>query len=154
SASSTATVSDPAVVATGGFQVWGTEGSNVSGTFATFTDPGNPFGSISGTVTDNSNPPNGLANVQGMVFNASAQLVRDTHTQADGTYRVPSLSQGNYSMTFSVAGYQTVGITNVSVTASSTTVRNVVMQPATPMDIANTLLTADAPTYTAMIDWG
>jgi streptogramin lyase len=131
STTSMAIVSDPAVSATGGFQFTTTEGSGVSGTFATFTDPGNPIGSIAGTVTDNSSPPNALGNVEVVVTNASGQVESDVFTPSDGTYRVLQLQQGTHAMRFALANYQTV-IANVSVAGNTTTIQNVVMTPLAP----------------------
>ena len=92
---STANVSDPAVVATGGFLVTSNEGSSTgSALVATFTDPGNPTGNLtieaSGTdyVADidwgdgSLNQPNSGT----ITYNSGTQKfeVRGSHTYTDG----------------------------------------------------------------------
>jgi hypothetical protein len=61
-------------------------------------------GTILGTVTD----PSGavVANATVNVRNLATGLERTTTTSADGSYSVPELPVGSYSLTVSLAGFQ------------------------------------------------
>jgi len=70
-------------------------------------------GTILGTVTD----PSGavVANATVNVRNLATGLERTTTTSADGSYSVPELPVGSYSLTVSLAGFQTAITTNIDV---------------------------------------
>src|SRR6202140_4886015 len=70
-------------------------------------------GTILGTVTD----PSGavVAGATGKVKNVATGLERTTATSADGSYPVPELPIGTYSVTVSLAGFQTAVTSNVEV---------------------------------------
>src|SRR5258707_8269555 len=70
-------------------------------------------GTILGTVTD----PSGayVAGATVKVRNVATGLERTTTTTADGSYAVPELPIGVYSVTISLTGFQTVVTNNVEV---------------------------------------
>jgi hypothetical protein len=70
-------------------------------------------GTILGTVTD----PSGavVSGAQVTVKNAGTGLQRTTQTSADGSYAVPELPIGSYSVTVSQSGFQTAVTSNVPV---------------------------------------
>ncbi len=70
-------------------------------------------GTILGTVTDPSGAVVAGATVK--VRNLATGLERTTTTSADGSYSVPELPIGSYSVTVSLAGFQTAITTNVDV---------------------------------------
>src|SRR6478672_7510629 len=74
-------------------------------------------GTILGTVTDASGAVISGANV--MVKNAGTGLERSTQTSSDGSYSVPELPIGSYTVTISQSGFQTSVTTNVVVDVAS-----------------------------------
>src|SRR5712692_2758124 len=70
-------------------------------------------GTILGTVTD----PQGavISGAKVTVRNVNTGLERTTQTSADGSYAVPELPIGTYTVTVSQSGFQTSSITNVAV---------------------------------------
>jgi Carboxypeptidase regulatory-like domain/TonB-dependent Receptor Plug Domain len=74
-------------------------------------------GTILGTVTDNSGAVVSGANVA--VRNADTGLERSTQTSADGSYAVPELPLGSYSVTITQNGFQTSVTTGVAVDVAS-----------------------------------
>ena len=70
-------------------------------------------GTILGTVTDPSGAVVAGATVK--VRNVATGLERTTATSADGSYSVPELPTGTYSVTVSQSGFQTVITSNVEV---------------------------------------
>ncbi len=70
-------------------------------------------GTILGTVTD----PSGavVSGAKVTVRNTSTGLERTAQTSADGSYSIPELPIGTYSVTVSQAGFQTSVTTNVTV---------------------------------------
>jgi hypothetical protein len=75
-------------------------------------------GSISGTVTDASMVP--LANVAVTAYDGQTE-VTTTATDADGTYKLMGLHTATYSVEFSAAGYGSVTVGDVAVTAGEAT---------------------------------
>jgi hypothetical protein len=74
-------------------------------------------GTILGTVTDASGAVVTGANVT--VKNVGTGLERTTQTSADGSYALPELPIGNYTVTVTLAGFQTFEATGVVVDVSS-----------------------------------
>ena len=74
-------------------------------------------GTILGTVTDASGAVISGANV--MVKNVDTGQERSTQTSADGSYSVPELPIGSYTVTISQSGFQTSVTTNVVVDVAS-----------------------------------
>ena len=74
-------------------------------------------GTILGTVTD----PQGavLAGAKVTVHNVHTGLERTTETSADGSYAVPELPIGTYTVTVSQSGFQTSSVTNIAVDVAS-----------------------------------
>src|SRR5690349_8246078 len=70
-------------------------------------------GTILGTVTDASGAVVTGASVK--VHNVNTGLDRTTQTSADGSYSVPELPIGTYSVTISQSGFQTSVTSNVEV---------------------------------------
>src|SRR5258708_22820906 len=69
-------------------------------------------GTVLGTVTD----PQGavIAGAKVTVRNVNTGLERTTETSADGSYSVPELPIGFYTVTISQSGFQTAVTTNVA----------------------------------------
>ncbi len=74
-------------------------------------------GTILGTVTDASGAVISGASV--MVKNVGTGLERSTQTSSDGSYSVPELPIGSYTVTISQSGFQTSVTTNVVVDVAS-----------------------------------
>ena len=74
-------------------------------------------GTILGTVTDASGAVISGASV--MVKNVDTGQERSTQTSADGSYSVPELPIGTYTVTISQSGFQTSVTTNVVVDVAS-----------------------------------
>src|SRR6266566_467811 len=70
-------------------------------------------GTILGTVTD----PQGavVTGAKVTVRNVNTGLERTTETSADGSYSVPELPIGTYTVTINQSGFQTSSVTNVAV---------------------------------------
>src|SRR2546426_332534 len=70
-------------------------------------------GTILGTVTD----PSGavVAGAKVTAKNVNTGLERTTETSADGSYSVPELPIGGYTVTVTQGGFQTSSVTNVAV---------------------------------------
>ncbi len=70
-------------------------------------------GTILGTVTD----PSGavVAGAKVTAKNVNTGLERTTQTSADGSYSIPELPIGTYTVTVSQSGFQTSSTTNVAV---------------------------------------
>jgi hypothetical protein len=165
----TATITDPAVVATGGFVVTATEGADSgSQTVATFTDPGNP----SGTTED--------ANDYAASINwGDGQTSTGTITNNNGTWTVT----GHHSYTeessadhsgFADGYHLTVTISHDATTATASSTATVADQPVvvmgknisatqgTPTGIVTVATFTDPGTpageavsdYSANINWG
>src|SRR5271157_5041880 len=74
-------------------------------------------GTILGTVTDPSG--NLVAGATVKVRNTGTGLERTTTTSADGSYRIPELPIGTYSVTVTQAGFQTSVTSAVEVNVST-----------------------------------
>src|SRR5712692_9521028 len=74
-------------------------------------------GTILGTVTD----PSGavVSGAKVTVKNVNTGLERTTQTSADGSYAVPELPIGTYTVTISQSGFQTSVTTNIAVDVSA-----------------------------------
>src|SRR2546428_9623803 len=74
-------------------------------------------GTVLGTVTD----PQGavVAGAKVTVRNVNTGLERTTETSADGSYSVPELPIGFYTVTISQSGFQTAVTTNVAVNVAA-----------------------------------
>jgi hypothetical protein len=70
-------------------------------------------GTVLGTVTDQSGAV--ISGAKVAVKNANTGLERTTQTSADGSYAVPELPIGSYTVTISQTGFQTSSVTAVAV---------------------------------------
>ncbi len=155
SATSTATVSDPAVIAAGGFSLSATEGSNsASQTVATFTDPGGAevIGNYSASFDwgDGTTPTAGTISVSGATFTVSA-----SHLYGE---------EGSYTITVTISheGAPTASATSAATVADAALT---VGTPAVPTTFINTSTSLSlnfsdsdpngtVADYTATIVWG
>jgi Carboxypeptidase regulatory-like domain/TonB dependent receptor/TonB-dependent Receptor Plug Domain len=79
-------------------------------------------GALSGTVTD---PSGGVvAGVSVTAKNVDTSQSRSTTTDANGFYRLSLLPPGSYSVTFSIAGFQTATVPSITVNVTETPVLN------------------------------
>ena len=74
-------------------------------------------GTITGTVTDSSGAA--VAGATVTIKNVDTGLIRSTVSTGDGTYNVPELPIGNYTVTIAQTGFQTSVTTGVTVDVSS-----------------------------------
>ena len=74
-------------------------------------------GTILGTVTDSSGAA--VAGATVTIKNVDTGLVRTTVSTGDGTYSVPELPIGTYTVTIEKSGFQTAVTTGVTVDVSS-----------------------------------
>ncbi len=98
-------------------------------------------GTILGTVTD----PQGavVAGAKVTVKNVGTGLERTTETSADGSYSVPELQIGTYTVTITQAGFQTFATTGVTVDVSTERRVDAAMKPgqvSTRVEVAGDLL--------------
>ncbi len=98
-------------------------------------------GTILGTVTD----PQGavVAGAQVTVKNVATGMERTTETSADGSYSVPELQIGTYTVTITQAGFQTFVTTGVTVDVSTERRVDAAMKPgqvSTRVEVAGDLL--------------
>ena len=94
-----------------------------------------PDSTISGTITSAVGRP--IANAMITVKNLATNEVRNLTANADGTYSSKNLAPGRYEITASAPGY-TAAPTTVSLTTSSSTSANLVLQLAPPGGAAKT----------------
>src|ERR1700676_4010975 len=87
------------------------------------------YGSVTGTVSD----PSGavVAGAQVTITNEGTGLKRQTTTDADGTYRVLDLPQGNYTIEVTASGFKSLKIANVSVVIGQVNAKDVQLQVGT-----------------------
>src|ERR1700688_582110 len=87
------------------------------------------YGSVAGTVSD----PSGavVAGAQVTITNEGMGLKRQTTTDADGTYRVLDLPQGNYTIAVTATGFKWLKIANVSVVIGQVNAKDVQLQVGT-----------------------
>jgi hypothetical protein len=98
-------------------------------------------GTILGTVTDPSGAVIAGANVT--VKNVGTGLERTTQTSADGSYALPELPIGTYTVTITLSGFQTFEATGVVVDVSAERRVNATMrtgQVATKVEVVGDLL--------------
>ncbi|HXW17129.1 MAG TPA: carboxypeptidase regulatory-like domain-containing protein, partial [Candidatus Acidoferrales bacterium] len=86
-------------------------------------------GTILGTVTDASGASIAGANVSAK--NQETDVIRTTVTTSDGTYRLPELPIGIYSITVSVANFQTAVTSYIKVDVAGETRVDVSLRPGT-----------------------
>src|SRR5215472_662521 len=84
-------------------------------------------GTILGTVTDTSGAVLPSATVK--VVNVNTGLERTTQTSADGSYSVPELPLGTYSVTVSQSGFETAITKGVTVNVAADSRVDVVLKP-------------------------
>ena len=97
-------------------------------------------GSVSGTVTSADGDP-----LPGVTVEASGDVLpraRTTMTNADGAYRLPQLPPGNYELTFSLSGLETVS-RELKVLLQQNAEINPVMQPEGVSEVLE--VTSEAP---------
>jgi len=98
-------------------------------------------GTILGTATDASGAV--LPGAKVTVKNVGTGLERTTETSADGSYALPELPIGTYSVTITLSGFQTFETTGVTVDVSGERRVNAVMKPgqvSTKVEVAGDLL--------------
>ena len=84
-------------------------------------------GTILGTVTDTSGAV--VAGAKVTVRNAATGLVRETQTSSDGSYSVPELPIGTYTVTVEQTGFQTAVTTDVKVDVAAERRVDAVLRP-------------------------
>src|SRR5271155_2430812 len=98
-------------------------------------------GTILGTVTDAQGAVAAGAKVT--VKNVGTGLERTTETSADGSYALPELPIGTYTVTITLAGFQTAVTTGVTVDVAGERRIDAAMKPgqvATRVEVAGDLL--------------
>jgi len=98
-------------------------------------------GTILGTVTDASGAV--IAGAKVVVKNTGTGLQRETETSADGSYSLPELPIGTYTVTVTQTGFQTFIATGVTVDVASERRVDAAMKPgevATKVEVAGDLL--------------
>ncbi len=98
-------------------------------------------GTILGTVTDPQGAVVGGAKVT--VKNVATGLERTTETSADGSYSLPELPIGTYTVTITQAGFQTFVTTGVNVDVSTQRRVDAAMKPgqiSTRVEVSGDLL--------------
>jgi len=98
------------------------------------------FGSVTGTVTDTSEAAVPGATVT--VTNKETSATRVVVSGVDGTYRVPDLDPGRYSISIELQGFQKVVIDDVIVLLGRTLTADARLQPGVLSEIVS--VTADA----------
>jgi hypothetical protein len=86
-------------------------------------------GALSGQVTDPSGAA--IANVTVTAISTSTARTRVVMTGQDGTYIIPLLPLGTYSLKFEATGFNTAEVPTVTVNVTETTVMNRVLQVGT-----------------------
>jgi Carboxypeptidase regulatory-like domain/TonB dependent receptor len=84
-------------------------------------------GTILGTVTDSTGAAISGATVT--VKNPDTGLIRTVTTSSDGSYAVPELPIGNYSVTVEISGFKSALVTGIVVEVSSERRADVTLQP-------------------------
>ena len=105
------------------------------------------LGNIAGTVVDAQNAV--VPNVRVEVKNFDTNLLIAALTQANGSFQVPNLPIGNYSVTFSHEGFDTQVFNEILVQANRTTTLDAqlrVGQVATTVEVAGTPLRNEVDT--------
>jgi hypothetical protein len=105
------------------------------------------LGNIAGSVVDAQNAV--IPNVKVEVKNLDTNLLIAALTQANGSYQVPNLPIGNYSVTFSHEGFDTQVFNEILVQANRTTTVDAQMkvgQVATTVEVAGTPLRNEVDT--------
>jgi hypothetical protein len=98
------------------------------------------FGSVTGTVTDTSDAAVPGATVT--VTNKETGAMRVVVSNADGTYRVPDLDPGRYSIAIELQGFQRVLVDDVIVLLGRTLTADARLQPGVLTEVVN--VTAEA----------
>ncbi|HEX6872707.1 MAG TPA: S8 family serine peptidase [Micromonosporaceae bacterium] len=106
--------------------------------------PRGPVGTLEGTVSSTGGP------VAGVTVVAAGPISRTAVTGADGTYRFPTLSVGDYTLTASKFGYVTA-TGSASVTESQTTVQNIAMTAAPSATVAGVVTSSVGPVAGAVV---
>ena len=98
-------------------------------------------GTILGTVTDRQGAV--VAGAKVTVKNVATGLERTTETSADGSYALPELQIGTYTVTITLSGFQTFVTTGVVVDVAGERRVNAVMKPgqvSTKVEVSGDLL--------------
>ena len=98
------------------------------------------FGGVTGTVTDTSDAAVPGATVT--VTNKETGAMKVVVSGADGTYRVPDLDPGRYSITIELQGFQKVVVDDLIVLLGRTLTADAKLQPGVLTEVVN--VTADA----------
>ena len=84
-------------------------------------------GTILGTVTDSSGAV--ISGATAKVHNQGTGLERTTRTSSDGSYSIPELPIGKYTVTISQGGFQTASIKDVTVDVAADRRVDAVLKP-------------------------
>ncbi len=103
-------------------------------------------GSISGTVSDASGAV--VAGTQVTATNNETGIARTAQSSTAGTYTLPSLPVGQYSVTFNKAGFRVVKFDNVSVTVAQTVPLNAEFQVGNVQETVTVSGVLEAPVET------
>ncbi|WP_406516244.1 S8 family serine peptidase [Streptomyces sp. NBC_00873] len=106
--------------------------------------PHGPTGALSGTVTA------GGAPVAGAKLNVDGPMDRTLNTAADGTFALPRLPVGDYTLTAGKFGYST-GTGAVTITEGQTTTRNFTLEQAPSVKVSGTVTSKAGPAAGAAI---
>ncbi|WP_405684401.1 S8 family serine peptidase [Streptomyces sp. NBC_00057] len=106
--------------------------------------PHGPTGALSGTVTS------GGAPVAGAKLNVDGPTDRTLNTAADGTFTLPKLLVGDYTLTVDKFGYST-GTGAVTITQGQTTTRNFTLEQAPSVKVSGTVTYKAGPAAGAAI---
>ncbi|WP_406422137.1 S8 family serine peptidase [Streptomyces sp. NBC_00842] len=106
--------------------------------------PRGPTGALSGTVTA------GGAPVAGAKLNVDGPMDRTLNTAADGTFALPRLPVGDYTLTVNKFGYFT-GTGAVTITEGQTTTRNFTLEQAPSVKVSGTVTSKAGPAAGAAI---
>ncbi len=98
-------------------------------------------GGLAGHVTDDSGA--GIPGVTITATNTATGLVRTTVSGADGSYRLPALPPGKYTVLSELSGFSSVTTQNVDVNVATERLLNVNMRPASVKE--QITVTAEAP---------
>ncbi|WP_328907670.1 S8 family serine peptidase [Streptomyces sp. NBC_00234] len=106
--------------------------------------PHGPNGALGGTVTSGGEP------VAGAKLNVDGPMDRTLDTAADGTFTLPKLPVGDYTLTASKFGYST-DTSSVTITQGQTTTRDFTLEQAPSVKVSGTVTSRAGPAAGATI---
>ena len=96
---------------------------------------GTDLGTITGSVKDGSGAV--VPNAKVVVLDLSTNSSRETHTNAQGVYRVFGLSLGKYKVTISQPGMGSVNVTGIDVRGSDVVTANAELKVAAANEVVS-----------------